>query len=56
MYVQNRLVPQELMYPLLGSSLLVALIILRLLFWLSRGEKKNKPKNDNRPLATPRKK
>jgi hypothetical protein len=46
----------ELMDTLLGGGLLMALIILGLLFWLSRGEKKDKPKMDNRPLATPRKK
>jgi hypothetical protein len=56
MYVHNRWVPMELMYTLLGSGLLMALIILGLLFWLSRGEKKDKPKMDNRPFATPRKK
>jgi hypothetical protein len=56
MYVQNRWVPVELMNTLLGSGLLMALVILGLLFWLSRGEKKDNPKMDNRPLAAPRKK
>ncbi len=56
MYVQNRWVPLELMYTLLGSGLLMTLIILGLLFWLSRGETKDKPKIDKKNLASPRKK
>lgn len=53
MYMQNRLVSPELMYTLLGSGLFMALVILGVLFWLSREEKKDKPKIDKKTGAGP---
>jgi preprotein translocase subunit YajC len=50
MYLQNRWVPSNLMDTLLISSLLMAIIILGLLYFLSRSEKKKTTKGKTKVI------